>query len=342
MVEASWHDEVAPIYRAWEDYLLNEPGRLWPNPQWSSDEQDAWFAYDLTAGLAYHGAPATVVDIRPAAPESEEYVVKTLFARTDPEMGHARPVALTRVYAAREGGRWVFGNAIHRLTSDWERTRIGPIEYVTPPGQPPDRTRAERLLSFADSIAVEFNVPQLDELTYYVAESPEDLHRIMGVDWTFGGLGHGYAILANQLLLSGDPAFGDENRHELVHILLEPILAEGQAHGLVWEGVATWYGGSSGRSFDELVEEYSSYLSERPGLTLDTILDDNVPDRGWNVAGAVLVDLVFEDGGIERVQELLRSGRSNSDLRRAASRILGLPWDEVVARWRERILRNGD
>lgn len=173
--------------------------------------------------MAYHGAPATVVDIRPA-PSGDEFVVRTLFARASAS-GDVRPIALTRVYDFRENGRRVFGNALPCLTVDWERTRVGRIEYVMEPGRALDRSRAERLLEFADSVATSFDVPRLEALTYYVASTPEGLHRAMGVDWTFGGTGYGYAVPANGLILSGDPVAGEENRHEMMHILLAPVTA---------------------------------------------------------------------------------------------------------------------
>lgn len=337
--EAAWHSSVPVIYRAWSEYLSNEPGLLRPNPRWSSAEQERWIAYDLVRGVAYHGAPATVVDIRPA-PGGDEFVVRTLFARTSAG-GDVRPIALTRVYALQEDGRWVFGSALPRLTADWERTRVGPIEYVMEPGRALDRGRAERLLAFADSVATSFDVPRLEALTYYVASTPERLHRAMGVDWTFGGLGYGYAAPANDLILSGDPVAGEENRHEMAHILLAPVTAMQPTHGLVNEGVATWYGGSSGRTRGELLREYAGYLAARPEIGLDVILEDNAPDRGWNVAGAILVDLVHEEGGIEAISELFGTGRSNEQLRSALSETLGMPWASILTAWRERALGDG-
>lgn len=337
--EAAWHSSVPVIYRAWSEYLSNEPGLLRPNPGWSSAEQERWIAYDLVRGVAYHGAPATVVDIRPA-PGGDEFVVRTLFASTSAG-GDVRPIALTRVYALQEDGRWVFGSALPRLTADWERTRVGPIEYVMEPGRALDRGRAERLLAFADSVATSFDVPRLEALTYYVASTPERLHRAMGVDWTFGGLGYGYAVPANNLILSGDPVAGEENRHEMAHILLTPLTGMQPTHGLVNEGVATWYGGSSGRTIGELLREYADYLAARPEIGLDVILEENAPDRGWNVAGAILVDLVHEQGGFQAISELFGTGRSNEQLRSALSEVLAMPWASILTAWRERALGDG-
>ena len=132
-------------------------------------------------------------------------------------------------------------------------------------------------------IALTFDVPRLQGLTYYVAGSPEGLHRIMGVDWTFGGLGYEYAAGANHLILSGDPTFGEENRHELAHVLLGPLLTAGLTHSLMGEGIAAWLGGSVGRTFPELLAEYADYLEAYPEITVDSILKANDPDKGGRV-----------------------------------------------------------
>ena len=338
--DLSWHSAVPEIYRAWSEYLLNQPGSLSPNPRWSAQEQRRWPGYDLTSGIAYNGASATVVDIRPVEEDVlDEFVVKTLFSRVLGE-NEVKPVALTRVYAFQENGEWVFGNALTRLTSDWERVQVGPIEYVVEPGRELDLTRAERAVAFADSVALTFDVPRLQGLTYYVAGSPERLHRIMGVDWTFGGLGYGYAARANHQVFTGDPTFGEENRHELTHVLLGPLMAEGLTHSLMSEGIATWLGGSMGRTFSELLAEYADYLEAYPGITIDGVLAGN-NDAGLRPTGAVLLELVHDSGGVSAVRELMRTGRSDEELRLALARLLGVPWEEVVVQWRERVFATG-
>ena len=334
--DLSWHSAVPEIYQAWSEYLLNQPGSLSPNPRWSAQEQGQWLAYDLTSGVAYHGASATVVDIRPVL---DEFIVKTLFSRVVGEK-EVMPVALTRVYAFRENGEWVFGNALTRLTSDWERVKVGPIEYVLEPGRALDRTRAEGAVAFADSLALIFDVPRLQNLTYYVLDSPEEVHRIMGVDWTLGGSGYGYAFTGNDMIINGDPTFGEDNRHELTHMLIARLLTQGLSHSLMGEGIATWLGGSMGRNLSELLGEYADYLEVHPEITVDSVLTAN-DDVGWRPTGAVLVDMVHDHGGMSAVRELMRTGRSDEELRLALARLLDLPWDEIVVQWREHVLAAG-
>jgi hypothetical protein len=331
--EISWHGHVAEILDRWREYLLSDPHMQTPTPLWSSAEQRLWPAYDLTAGVVYKGMPATVVDIRPQG-SGAEFVVKTLFASTSAEDRAVRPVALTRVYAIQEEGRWVFANALPRLTRGWQRATVGPITYVIDPRMSFDERRGERAVAFADSLATSLDLPRIEDVTYVMASSPEELHRIMGIDWTFGGQGHGYALPWNRLILSGDRTFGEDNRHELVHYVIAPILAERRTHPIVNEGLATWLGGSVGCTYAEIVEAYAAFLRENPNVELDSVLEGDGPDQGWNPAGAILVGMAYEEGGWQAVRRLLTGGRSNDELRAILVELLGAPWNDITAIWR--------
>lgn len=335
--DASWHSAVPQIFNAWREYLQSNPRSQSPTQLWSAEEQSRWPAFDLTAAIAYQGFSATVLDIQPTfLGTTDEFVVKTLFATTGSDRG-IRAIALTRVYAIQEDGRWVFSNALPRLTSDWTQEVVGAITYVHPPSHAFDRSRAQRARVFIDSLAAEFELDSPEPFTYYLATSPEELHRIMGVDWTFGRLGHGYAIPWNRLLLVGDVTFREENRHELVHYVLAPLTSTGRTHSMLSEGAATWLGGSVGRDFPELIREYARFLELRPEVDLDSILEANDPDMGWSPGGAILLQMVWERGGIGAVKEAMAAGRGNPELRQTMVKLLGTPWNQIMAQWRTRV-----
>lgn len=339
--DVGWHGAVSEIYGAWREYLLSDPHMQAHTPLWSAAEQQRWPGYDLTAGIAYKGMPATVLDIRPSGREANAFVVRTLFASVSGEDRTARPVALTRVYAVRENERWVFANALPRLTRDWIRADVGPVTFVIHPGMSFDVRRAERAVAFAASLAENLSLPGLEDVTYMMAPTPEELHRAMGVDWTFGAQGHGYALPWNRLILSGDPVFGEDNRHEITHLVTGPILAEGRTHSMVSEGLATWLGGSVGRTYSELVVDYAAFLCAHPRVDLDAVLEGNGPDRGWYPAGAVLVDMVHDRGGWPAVRQLLSSGRSDEELRAALMELLASPWGDIAADWKAQVSATG-
>ena len=337
--DLSWRGSVPEIYRSWREYLVAGRGTPDAAPYWVSAERLGLPLYDLTTVVAPNeeGLSATVLDIRPAhVGATDEFVVKTLIGRVTGQ--DIQPVAVLRVFAAKENDRWVFANALPRLTAHWLRADVGQISYVITPEGLFERTRAEDLVSFADSVAARFEVPRLPSLIYYFANDAEELHRAMGVDWTYGRGTVGYALWQDHMLLSGSAGFADSNRHEIVHILLAPLEAEGRTHPIVREGVATWLGGAEGVSFDGMMREYANYLRGNPSITADRALAGPADDKGWYPTGAALVLLVYEKGGFPLVKELYATGTSNDELETAMSRMLRMTWPQISARVRSRIL----
>jgi hypothetical protein len=334
----AWQRDAVEIVRLWKQYLLNDAGSYRPTNAWSAAEQKMWPVYDLTTGTAYQGFPATILDVRPNVQDTSEFVIRTLFASATGDAADVRPIALTTVYAQRENGRWVLSNALPRRTRDWQRATVGRFTFLAE-GRPVDEVRARRTLAFADSIANMFAVPPLERLTYYVARTPESVFRAMGIEWTFGALGQGQAITGNGMVMNGSVAFGEENRHEVTHMVLAHIVAEGKTHGLIAEGIPNYFGGSGSLRYPDLVAHYATYLAANPHITLDAVLAQGSIDVGWNPAGAVIVDLVYRAGGVNALQQLLRSGRSHDELKATVTRLLGITWPEVERRWKAHIIK---
>ena len=330
---------VPEIYRAWRNYLRSDAQRQSPTRYWSSAEQRRWSRYDLLAGYAYQGFPATVLSIQPAQQgAADEYVVRTLFASAIGPAKDVKPIALTRVYAIREGGNWVFANALPRLTRDWKRRPVGHIKYIVQPGHRFDERKARSAARFADSIAVVFGVPPIAELNYYVADTPEEIHRILGLDFMVGGDQASYSDAARKMILVGSSIFGEDHRHELTHFVLAPLMIAGNTPGIINEGVATWLGGSLGKTFPDVMREYAGFLAAHPTITLDSVLTVDDHDLGTRPAGAALVEMTYRHGGIVAVKALMTSGRTDAQLRTALEKALEMSWPEIERRWRAHIL----
>jgi hypothetical protein len=129
-----------------------------------------------------------------------------------------------------------------------------------------------------DSLATAFGVPRLTSFTYYLTTSSEEIYRIMGLETAikWGPVG-GVAQPTNHQLFSGNPAVGEDYRHELAHMVLLPLM--GNTLYFVSEGVPTWVGGTSGMDFKAAAREFAGFLVEHPSVTLDSILDGAFPPR---------------------------------------------------------------
>ena len=330
---------VPEIYRAWRDYLRSDAQRQSPTKYWSAPEQRQWSRYDIVAGYAYQGFPATVISIQPAQSGApDEYVVRTLFASVNGPAKDAKPIALTRVYAVRESGQWVFANALPRLTRDWKRHVVGHITYIIQPGHKLDEGKARSAVRFADSVAAMFGVQPITELNYYVADTPEELHRILGLDFMVSGDQASYSDAARQMILVGSSVFGEAHRHELTHYVLDPLMRSGNTPGIINEGIATWLGGSLGKSYPDVMKEYAAFLTAHPSITLDSVLTVEDHDLGTRPAGAALVEMTYRRGGIQAVKALMASGRTDAQLRVAVQKSFETSWLEIERLWRVHVL----
>ena len=335
--DTAWKVVVPEIAAAWREYLVlasaGGAGASKAATRWSAEERARWPQYDLARqlGAVADHADGVVTDIRPARPgDTREYVIKTLFSVD----GGRTPVALMRVHALRENGRWVFANALPRLTADWRRETVGPITYVIQPGYAFSHERARRAVAFADSLAAAYGAPPIDAITYYVTSTPDELLRIVGLDWavTPGGRGGGWAPQVNRLIFSGDPLLGEEYRHELAHYAVAPLIPPGAGQWITSEGFATWLGGTAGRDYPDTMRAYARYLRAHPGITLDSVLEVAGPDA--RPSGALLMQMAFEKGGTGAVKELLRVGEGPAALKSVLERIFGQPWPAIAAAWR--------
>ena len=81
-------------------------------------ERERWPLFDLLNGYVYQGSSNlfTVVHLAPAVGLDSTYLIRTLVSRVSDSGQTVTPLARYRVYATREGGRWVLGNALPRVT----------------------------------------------------------------------------------------------------------------------------------------------------------------------------------------------------------------------------------
>jgi hypothetical protein len=330
---------VPEIYRAWRDYLRSDAQRQSQTKYWSAAEQRKWPRYDIAGGYAYQGFPATVLSIQLSEPRAiDEYVVRTLFASTDGPSKDIKPIALTRVYAIRENRRWVFANALPRLTREWIRHVVGRITYIVQPGHTFDEAKARSAARFADSVATVFGVAPITDLSYYVADTPEEIHRILGLDFMLGGDQASYSDPGRNMILVGSSVFGENHRHELTHSVLAPLTWTANTASIINEGSATWLGGSLGKSFPDVMRDYATFLAAHPTVTLDSVLTVNEHDLGLRPAGAALVEMTYQRGGISAVKALMSAGRSDAQVRVALEKNLAMSWPDIERAWRAHVL----
>lgn len=312
---------------------------------WSTATEFDRRAGDLTMPMGtYQGFPATIVGITSDGPGDSVYTVKVLHASADSMRRRITPLALQRLYAVREPGA-LFGfrlaGALPRLTSHWERRSQGRMTFWYAPGQQPNDARISRATRFVDSVAKLFGVPAPPHLDVYVTAAMDEAERAIGLDYFVrAGPGRGGSALPFNIVLAGDPAVGEEYLHEFVHAVLGPTFPSN--NGLFNEGVATWLGGSQGRTPRQLYAVLHLYQQANPSFTLGDLLrggSQAAGARAWTDAhratGALVVDTIYRRGGITGLRTFALLRRDVDTLLAALPTHLGLaPADPAALdRW---------
>jgi hypothetical protein len=339
------------IFTTWRAYVQGGPEGFAPSPHWTAIDQQRWPIFDLAAAWIYFGAAGypkpvtTLVSIDPVIAGREgpddAFIVRALYTTVD-STGTSLPVALTRTYAIREGARWVLASPIPRLTATWRRVHRGRITFVLAPSHDFDAKRADRSGRFVDSLSRAFGILAPPPITYFVADRPEDLAKLVGVDMALPETSFGRAVPANNMIFSGLPVYGEWYPHELTHLVLAGWLAGREVFGTMDEGMAHWLGGSTGRPFPTLMRELERELATRPSLTLDSLLaPGHRNDSLANRAAAGLLALANERGGVTAVKAVLtpRMGPRGQDHLLAAAEVLGLGAAALDSAWRDFVRR---
>ena len=333
------------IMRLWRGYLADHPESTHPSRFWSTVEQATFADFDILRTFVFQGFPQyTVVQLSPAQGVDSTYVLRTLVSSVD-SARDVRPLALFRVYAVRENGRWVLANALPRETRTWHRELLGRVAFVFPPQHAFDRVAARSTAKFVDSLAKAFQLPPPKEIQYFFTDNVTETYRAAGLEFFPTGpdtLG-GRAQIANRLVLVGASSAGEAYRHEVAHIVLGPLVSA-QTHRLVGEGLATWTGGSGGLDYRHLLPGLRRYLTEHPHASLASVLTDPPTREGSLDVGydgaAVLCEMVFEKGGVAAVRRLANAGQSPEEVLSVAESILGLDRLRLETEWRAQVLRS--
>jgi hypothetical protein len=332
------------IFALWRTYLSSRPGCSQQSSLWAPSERAQWPVVDLLCNYGYlESSRFTVVHLAPAVGLDSTYLIRTLVAHVSDPDRDVQPVALLRVYATREQGRWVLANALPRLTKNWNHETIGRVRFVFPRTHRFARARALATSAFVDSLASAFEISPPASIDYYFTDDLIETLSAAGLEFyplgadTVGGR----ANSIDRLVFVGSSSHGEEYRHELAHVVLEPFLAPLKTAGLVREGLMTWTGGSAGLTFSQLMPALKGYLDSHPDLTLESILTDPPSRTGTLDVGydglAVLCKMVFDAGGLAAIRELAGAGREPREVLGAAARILRVSESQLDQLWRRRV-----
>jgi hypothetical protein len=337
--------DIGNIVRLVRAYLANPDSSAKSRGLWSSATDFDRRVGDLTVE-AYQGFPATVISVASDGPGDSVFVIRMLYARADGGGANISPLAMQRFYAVRESGApfgFKLSGALPRLTGWWDHRTKGRVTFWYAPGQHPNAARISHTSSFVDSVAILFQVPAPKHLDMYVTGSMEEAQRAIGLDFfpsASADRGRGGRTIGGGIVLAGNPALGEGYVHEVAHVILGPAFPS--RNGLFNEGVATWLGGSRGRTTQEMYSRLHQIQLAHPALTFGQILTRDVPDasaeqlsEAFYATGALVVDAVYRRAGLTGLRALALLNNDPKTLLAALPAQVGLAASDQSAldRW---------
>jgi hypothetical protein len=330
------------IFVLWRHYLTEASDSVRAT-LWSAQDRSKGPRFDLVGPYVYQGfSHFTVVQLSRAVGLPNTFVIRTLVTSVEDSTLDARPLALYRVYATLENGRWVLANALPRTTRLWRRETLGRITFVYPPAHPFRQTRARATAAFIDSLAHAFGLPRPAPITYFFTDDLGETLRAVGLDFFPMGsdsVGGRSNVVMRQVYV-GSSGNGEGYRHELAHIVLAPEVTR-YTSGLVAEGLMTWTGGSAGLTYAQLLPGLARYLSAHPDITLQSILENPPPRVGSLDVGydglAVLCSMVFARNGLRGLRTFLAAGTDSRTVLAAAAQSLAVPPSALDSLWRRQL-----
>lgn len=260
--------------------------------------QNSYFIYDRIDQLSYF-----VPFILSIEKIDSEYTIRTMFMQKElklSEIGkdNQQITSIVKVKVIEQNGRLYLKNVIDDEVKKWNTYKTKNINYIVNNDITIDTTKCKEAQRFLDSLSRMWDKPLTQSVDYYVSNSSESINRIVGFDFSFfGGFGNGMAGRNGRYLFVGNEDF--TYYHELVHLVFN-----GANNRLLSEGIATYFGGTNGKTFAEVKSEFRKKYYQLDKAKIAEIC--GYPGQSsYYVLGSIICELIVKEKGIKGIRTLL-------------------------------------
>jgi len=248
------------------------------------------------------------------------YLLKTMFTQHDDSGEVVELKYIVSVYAKIVNGMYQFTNSTQYYKELYENKEIGDINYIIHPDHEFTEANAIKMDTFNKRIAGLFQIEPI-KFDYVIANNTTDLGQIMGLNFfsysyqpvQSGGMADNY----NTIIYAGNNS--EYYPHEVVHLYTNAKFPR-QYHSWVDEGIATFFGGSTGYTLDWHLQKLKAFLSINSEYEIKELskLETDIPNGEFitdfrYVIGGFLMKKIYENKGMEGLFEALQAGRSEEN-----------------------------
>jgi len=318
-------DYFKKIENNWKAYISSQEYVRNNNIYWSYEKHPfpdyAYISLLLDLNTAINDeqdVQCTILGIIPA--ENDYFLLKTMFSQKDEHSGLADVKYIISVYAKKTEDQYLFINSIQYHEEIYENKIIGDINYIIHPDHQFKEKDAQKMNEFNKWIAAKFEVPPL-KFDYVLANNTNDLSEVIGLDFfaysyqpvPSGGMADNY----NTMIFAGNNSA--YYPHEVVHLYTN-LRFRRQYHTWIDEGIAAYFGGSTGYKIEWHIQKLKKFLEKNPEYPLNNLseLQTDIPNGEYTTdfryaIGGFLCGKIYDNEGMTGLFEALQSGRTDGE-----------------------------
>lgn len=311
------------IIQLWKDYLLANKYGDTTSAFWSFEDSKIPDEYLWAIGIESlrsrnHQVQCKIIGVYPV--EKGYYCLKSAFTHVDTK-GEIHLDVIPTVYAKKFNGKFLLVNSATYHKEILEYHKVGNIHYYVHPAHQFDIEKANRMSEFSNQMAIKFSTQPI-ECTYFVANSTRDIVEIWGYEYMnrmyrpeqTGGV----AFPSDKVIFCGNNS--EYYPHELIHLYAYDI-SDNIPHFWLNEGIATYFGGSTEKSFEWHLNELKEFNKLNPSFNyadISAIGDSYIPNGKHlteirYILGAIVIREIYEKYGMDGIKAALNQGGKDED-----------------------------
>lgn len=236
--------------------------------------------------------------------KSDTVKAKILFAETD-SLKNITVNFIANYYLKTTKDSCRFLVTQHMETKNWQTKTIRNVTFHYPPYHRFNRKKARDLINSIVYLEKNWGLKPIN-IHYFFAKTNREIQAIKGFDYSFymakseypGGLAY---EKEKSIFCWGK---GENYFHEFVHLYLNAVYPETPLK----EGIATYYGGSLGKTYQQDLIRLNTYVESRPQIDISDVATFYYMDEETNpqyAVQALICALVYEKKGVAGLKELL-------------------------------------
>ena len=206
------------------------------------------------------------------------------------------------VFAKKESNGYKLFNSFFINKPRLQHFQAENIEFYYPADYLFNTQKAKQSVANRSRISAFYGLNNKSRVIYIIGKNLDEANKFIGFEYTIYRSSQpaaAFTIKDQNIILTSR----EDNLHELIHTIFMPAFPNG--FSLFQEGIATYYGGSAGQKYTDLVDQLGDMIKRNPDIDLSKISElDKVLKDGTNyfyTIGAILIEYALNRGGAKEV-----------------------------------------